>query len=170
MGTVSSLVKEYVDQNNAAATRTALTTIGYIADYKSFENFMASTEYAKEKLPNIFQEDDQQQYETSNNVEDYKKIIKMMMSNFSEEKYNSAVKIGMAIFEKSSEEKEHSITESHDTEAESASFFSKIMRIVKEIPIAMKNLFRWMIQEPKRLLATVGAIIVVIAILIGRLK
>lgn len=126
MGTVSSSVMEYVVHNDVVAIRTALTTIGYIADYKSFENFRASTEYAKEKLPNIFQEDDQQQYATTNTEEDYKKIIKMMMSNFSEEKYNSAIKIGMAIFEKSSEEKEHSTTESHDTEAESTSFFQEL--------------------------------------------
>lgn len=149
---VSSSVKNYVNQKDIEATRTALTTIGYIADYDSFKNFEASTEFARNQLEELFQTDDKQLYDTSETIDSYKKIIKLMMSNFSEEKYSSAIKIGSSVFANESDDYIDASEENREEAPESDSFFTKL------------------IQSPMRIVIAVMIIIAIIAVVINLLK
>lgn len=152
MGTVNTLVKDYVEQRDAEAVRTALTTIGYIADLDSFQSFKSSTEYAGEKLGDLFQQDDEQPYDTSASVDSYKRIIKMMMSNFSREKYSSAVKIGTSVFP----EKPKKAADTSE-------------KLKNEVPVS-DGFFTKLLRQPMRLVAAAIILIAVIVAFINLLK
>lgn len=152
MSTVNAMVKDYVEQKDVAATRTALTTIAYFADQDAFQGFKASTEYARERLEGLFQKDDKKPYDTSMSIESYKKIIGLMMDNFSEEKYLSAIKIGTTVFAE----------KPADATRASAGY-------TKEAPV-LDSFFTRMIQRPMRLVIAVIILIAAIAAVISLLK
>lgn len=152
MGTVNTLVKDYVEQKDVVAVRRALTGIGYIAGHDFFQSFKASTEYARERLDGLFQKDDEKSYDTSVSIESYKNIIKLMMDNFSEEKYISAIRIGTTVFAEK------------PAEAMPAS-----AGYTKEAPVS-DSFFTRLIQRPMRLVIAVIILIAAIAALISLLK
>ncbi len=152
MSIVNSKVKEYVEEKDIESTRIALTTMGYITDYDSFKNFEASTEYARERINGLFEKDDEQSYDTSLTIDSYKRIIKLMMSNFSEEKYANAIRIGSSAFTEKQEEHDSSTNETREEAPVSESFFTKLM------------------QHPMRIVISGIIIIAVIAIIISLLK
>ena len=49
-------------------------------------------------MEDLFLPDDNQEYNDSETVETYKNVIRLMMDNFSEKKYKSAIKIGSTVF------------------------------------------------------------------------
>jgi len=95
---VNSLVKEYVEENDVRATRSALTGIGYIGGDLFFKSFKNSVDYAKNKLPDFYEKDDGISYDTSVSLNSYKNIIKLLMANFSKKKYDDAIRIGEKLF------------------------------------------------------------------------
>lgn len=95
---VNSLVKEYVEENDVRATRSALTSIGYIGGDLFFKSFKDSVDYAKNKLPDFYEKDDSVSYDTSISLNSYKNIIKLLMTNFSKKKYDDAIRIGEKLF------------------------------------------------------------------------
>ena len=128
MHKVNSSVIKYIEQMDAEATRIALTTIAYIGDCDAIKNFKISTEYAKEHLEGLFQEDDGVQYEASGTIESYKNIIKLMMSNFSERKYEDAIKIGETLFYKETAQAGIETSESREEGNASETFFTLIKK------------------------------------------
>lgn len=153
MGTVSSLVKKYVEQKDVTATRTALTTIGYIADYDSFQDFKSSVEYASDSLDDLFEEDDDKNFDNSVSVDSYKSIIKQMMDNFSKKKYDAAIKIGSSVFKPQTTQNSKPASEKLTKED-----------FVTESPLskALKN--------PLKLIIAVIIVIAIIVILVNLLK
>ncbi len=152
MSTVNTLVKEYVEHGDVASTRKTLTTIAYIADQETFQGFKASTDYARERLNGLFQKDDEKPYDTALTIESYKRIIKLMMGNFSEEKYISAIRIGTTVFAEKPAE----------TTPASTGF-------EKEAPVS-DSFFTRLIQRPMRLVIAAIILIAVIAAVISLLK
>jgi hypothetical protein len=152
MGIVNAKVRDYVEQKDVASVRTALTTIAYFADQEAFQSFKVSTEYAKERLDDLFQEDDKNPYDTSTTIESYKEIIKLMMTNFSEEKYVSAIRIGTTAFAEKPAEATPASVGSGKGAPVSDSFFTRL------------------IQRPMRLVIAVIILIAVIAAVISLLK
>lgn len=128
MGTISSTVIKYVEKGDVEATRTALITVGYIGDYDSLVVFKKSTDYANEKLEDLFQEDDGKEYNTSFSVAAYKNVIKLMMNNFSEKKYRDAVQIGKSVFKNNKPEDSKIRNEAGKGAPKSDGFFQRLKK------------------------------------------
>lgn len=128
MSSINQSVLEYVEQKDVEATRTMLTTIGYVADSAAMISFEESTEYAKSNLGDLFQDDDGRTLDFQESEEGYKQIIKEMMSNFSEEKYKAAIRIGRKLLLNGKSEPELLPLEEKEEATESEDFFTKIKK------------------------------------------
>ena len=111
MAIVNEQLRKYVEENDIEGVKSTLTGMGYFGDTKSFYEFKTSTEYALERITDLFDDDDGQEVVIEYSLSGYKKVAKMMMNNFSEKKYNAAIEIGLKVFETSNNggEKEEKI-------------------------------------------------------------
>ena len=158
MGNISSSVMKYVELNDTKSVRIALTTIGYIADYDSFEQFKTSTEYANAHLDDLFELDNDEVIDSSVSEDTYKKIMKQLMNNFSEKKYKALIQCGTKIFKKNYQKIEPNTKEikgmSSKKKEELDPFLTKETTTVQDV-------LDWIIRNP----IIVLVIIVVLAVL-----
>ena len=96
---VNDQIKRYVVEKDIEGVKSTLTGLAYVGDSESFQEFKASTEYAKRNIDNLFEPDDGLDFSVEYTLSDYKNIAKMMMKNFSEKKYDAAIKIGAKVFQ-----------------------------------------------------------------------
>lgn len=95
---IDEKVKKWVEEKNVKAVKLMLTSLAYGGDAGSFGLFKDSAEYAFEKLGDIFDVDNGAAFTREKTLDNYIKVAELMLSNFSEKKYNAVIEIGLAVF------------------------------------------------------------------------
>lgn len=96
---INKVVKDGIKDNNVASVRSSLAMLAYMANSESHEDFVDSIEYAEQRIAGLYEKDDNCNYsddEISQN--NYIKIAKLLIDNFSQKKCASLVKIGNKLF------------------------------------------------------------------------
>lgn len=98
MGNINTLVRKYLNEKDREGVKEALSGLAYFGDADSFQEFKNSTEYAINNMNDLFDVDDGQNIDKDYSITGYKKVVKMMMKNFSEKKYEAVIDIGLEVF------------------------------------------------------------------------
>lgn len=164
MNNINTKVKAYIEEKDIESVKATLTGLAYVGDNESFQEFKDSTEYALSYLKDLFDSDDGKEFTMDYSIQCYKKVARLMMSNFSKQKYEAVIEIGTKLFEgkKAETVKNIKVDERKKEEKKSVSPFAKALK-------AIQNVIKAILKNPIRLL--IGIILVVaIIVLIIKIK
>lgn len=133
MAEINARLKKIVQEEDVEEIKSVLTGWGYFGDIDSFFEFKELVEYAQKNILNLFDEDDGKEFTKDFTLEGYRKVVRLMMDNFSQKKYDAVIDIGMKVFGQA----EGTIRENNASEGEKKSLLSVIFKNPMKIVIAV---------------------------------